>query len=77
MLQGRTCRTAQLPSQTSAACLLLPSLPRRYSRGGLLESAFYMQVANALLPPLGEQPGMAPRTRRVVLSPVLQLRAGG
>lgn len=26
----------------------------RYSRGGLMESAFYMQLANALLPPLGE-----------------------
>lgn len=30
------------------ACLPAP----RYSRGGLMESAFYMQLATALLPPL-------------------------
>jgi hypothetical protein len=50
---------------TAAAMPLAPTFwftsfpPPRYSRGGLLESAFYMQVANALLPPLGEPPTRA------------------
>lgn len=30
-----------------------------YSRGGLMESAFYMQLASALLPPLGERRQLA------------------
>ena len=46
--------TCQCYLPTAAAVLPCTVLYCRYSRGGLMESAFYMQVANALLPPLGE-----------------------
>lgn len=48
----------------------------RYSRGGLLESAFYMQVANALLPPLGES-GRGCNARSCMVGPRTAAAAHG